>query len=361
MNSNYELRRAHLTEHRQDILAVWDRNGVNQPNSSRHLEWAYENNPFGQGPIFLLVHCPSQRVVGSSGLILRRMKFEDSILVVGRAAGFAVDRDHRTLGPALLLSKAILNDIAGSFVDLVYTLAPKQAIPVCKRLQYLDFGTTICRRRIISVSNMVDRRLPRVPGILRKTISRMADFGIEIATGDALRRSGDATIRRIQDFDERFDDLWHRSACNYAFATERSSEFLRWRFSNNPKPQRFVCDALCDDSGRILGYTVYYVDEIGCAHVIDLFAENQEDALVALLSGLVRRWRLDGVKSATISCFGNDHFISLLGRMGFMSWGAPVPTPYELFVSAGPASSLPAPQVVLDYGFLMVDDFQDHL
>jgi hypothetical protein len=361
MKSQYYVEMAELERDQEEILALWDRNKVNIHDPARLFSWAYKNNPAGRGRIWLLKQASSRTAVGTVGIILRRMKIGESVRIVGRAAGLAVDKAHRSLGPALLLQKAMLNEVGKSDLSLVYTLAPPAASPLFQRLNYSNLGAMDCRRKIVGSSIFVKNCLPGLPGFALKLVSRFLDLGIQAGSRETWSRPGKATMAHIHDFDSRFDDLWSRAALNYSFTTERTSTFLRWRFSANPEPWNYVCDALCTENGGLRGYAIYYIDDHRVAHVIDMFAEDQEDAIFALVVGLARRWRSLGVIYAYLSAIGAERFFNLLNRAGFSKWRAPEPAPYKLFISPSDAMSQHSYPLKLDWGFSMADDFLDNL
>jgi hypothetical protein len=62
-------------------------------------------------------------------------------------------------------------------------------------------------------------------------------------------------IERITRFDDRFDQLWHDFIENRTVITiKRSSDFLNWRYIDNPYREYAVFAAT--DSGRVVGYLV---------------------------------------------------------------------------------------------------------
>lgn len=361
MTTEYQVIKADLARDRQAILKVWERNGVNTPEIEKHFSWAYEHNPFGQGPIFLLRHAPTQQIIGTAGLILRRMKIGDTIRLVGRAGGFAVDVGHRSLGPAILLEKALLNDLAHANIALIYTLAPPHAKAVFKRLRYGNMGTISCVRKLLRTPAHVEDRYRLLPQLARTSLTLLLDQLIRIRSAETLNCSTGRSILRIKEFDQRFDDFWQRAFANHTFTTERSSLFLGWRFNQNPKPKPFVCDALVSPQGSLHGYAISYLDSNQNVHVVDLFCEDRSHAVVELLMGLARRWRKQSVKVAYLSVFGNEEFYSTIGKAGWTREGAPETGYFDLFVSTGLEQCGGVDPQFFPWGFTMADDFHDFL
>ena len=88
MPAEYCVEKADVGRDRAEILAVINKNEV-VTEAPRKIAWLLENNPFGKGSCWLLIHVPSGSVVGIVGLAARRMKVVDSVERVGRAGFFA--------------------------------------------------------------------------------------------------------------------------------------------------------------------------------------------------------------------------------------------------------------------------------
>lgn len=361
MQTQLCVKRADLKRDQEKILALWRRNGVNGPDQARHYSWAYLDNPAGEGCCWLLEHVPSGDIIGSLGFILRRMKVGDSVLLAGRAAGLAVDQSYRTLGPALMLGKAMTADLGQFDLALIYTLAPLQASPLFKRLGYRSLGKIECYRKIVGTSNFVNNKFSFLPKFVRKSLTWFLNNGFRFTSRESWRHLRKAKIISIHEFDKRFTDLWNRAMPFYLLSSERSEAFLRWRFTNSPKPKDFICDALCTDDGTLHGYAIYYFDNSHDIHIVDFFAGDRDETATALLLGLLRRWRRLNPESVLFHTFGGESFFNLIGRFGFSTWRAPVPHPYELFIATAPANGKLSCLGYLDWGFFMADDFHDFL
>lgn len=360
LSNDYYVRKAHLKNDREEILNLWTRNDLNGPDPSKHLIWAYENNPAGLGLLWLLVHMSSQKIIGSAGLIPRRMKVNDSVVLVGRAGGFAVDKGYRSIGPALLLQRTVAKEAANYGISLIYSSVPLKAAIIVKRCGYKNIGAFECRRRLISTSAAIKNRLPLFPRIARRLLSCAIDLCFNFIAKKNWNwwRNKKFKLIRNLEFDNRFDALWDRSSHQYSLTTERTAVFLNWRFSNNPKARGFVCDALISHD-TIHGYVIYRI--VGqVAYIIDLFVEDQDDLINILISALAKALRSEGVSSIIIGSFNCERFFNYFRKVGFWLKN-PTPASYGLFVRpVGELVSLKIP-MQLDWGFQMVDDFNDNL
>lgn len=355
--AQYFVRKADLKYDREEILALWCRNGLHVPDSAvRFFSWAHDTNPVGQGCYWLLVHAPTGHIVGTIGLFLHKMKICDSIELVGRAGGLAVDKEHRSLGPALMLGKAMLNDMAISDLSFIYTLAPPKAFPVFQRLGFKSIGEVDCLRKIISISNFVNNHFTVLPKFARNLLIYLLDIGIQFISKETWVYLKKLKIISIQDLDSRIDELWSCAAPHYSFTTERSSSFLRWRFNCKD----YFYNALCTIDGKLCGYAIYQLDQNYNAYVVDLFAKDQGAMMINLLAGLARYWRSIGVKTVSIHAVGSKHFFNNFKKFGFSKWGLQPPSPsgqYELFISPIKTNHNQLYNIKLEGGFLTVDDF----
>ena len=357
MATQYLVERADLERDRDAIIELWDRNEVNAPDPAAHFDWAYLENPAGPGCLWLLMHESDRRIIGSVGLIPRRMKIAGAVSVVGRAGGLAIDKQHRSLGPALQLQKTMLVECGAAGVSHVYTVAPPQASPVFKRLKFGCLGQMQTRRKLIRSASTVHGRLSFLPGFVCTPLAAILDLvSLNVAGGPGSRTGGEA-LTRLEVFDARFDDLWRRAEPHNALATERSAAFLRWRFSAHPRCDDFFCDALQAGDGSLRGYVVYRIHE-QTAYIIDLFAAAPGNTETALIAALVRRLRSEGVASLTLRSFGSARFFKSLKRMGFW-FHDPSPVEHTLHLAGSGSGGSPAVADDTAWRFLQADDFMN--
>ena len=362
----YFVEKADLERDQAAIKDIWERNGLLNPSEAHsYFTWAFKNSPFGLGRCWLLTHTPSRTVVGTVGLLLRRMKIGESEQLVGRVAGLAIDRAHRSLGPALFLGKAITDELKESNL-LAYTMAPPKASAVFMRLNYDCLGIAESHKKLLSVSDFFETRFPIFPKSANRLLKYIFDFSIWAMARETWNSLGTEKLVRIDQFDDRFDDLWRRAAPYYSFTTPRSSAFLRWRFTSNPRHSGYICDGLFSKDGILRGYSIYYTN-MYTANLVDLITEGHGATMKELLFGLARRWRAEGLRTASIVTVGNERFNRRLRNLGFRNWnglrrlGLGRSTtlgslPGRLFIS--PMTSphgVPIP-VNLDCGFFIADD-----
>jgi hypothetical protein len=105
----YTVEQADLTRDRDLIIDLWSRNlRAHTPEEHKaRFCWHYGENPTKASRLFLARHNPTGRVIGTAGLGVRQMYFESRQVNAGIAVDFAVEPQHRTLQPAILLERAV--------------------------------------------------------------------------------------------------------------------------------------------------------------------------------------------------------------------------------------------------------------
>ena len=307
--AKYSVVRADLGRDREQILALWTRHLSKGGYEERRYEWGNRENPFANGRRWLLL--ADGAVVGTAGMVIRRFKIDDCIVLAGRAGGFGVDREHRFLGPALMLQRAVLDDLGRDGLELIYSSSPADVIGIFTRLGYERVGDLARYVKILDVEPYLRRRMPASAAAW---LAAPLNVGLDVVSRTTWRPCFPIEIRG---FDDRFDDLWTRAAPHYGITTERTSRFLSWRFDKSSHPQAFkTVGVTAPGTDRLVGYAIYQMDHAH-ASVADLFAEDTDTALEMVLASVTRWVGCLGAASITVRCLASGMLSQVLERAGF--------------------------------------------
>ena len=185
------------------------------------------------------------------------MKSAGRLIKGAVAAGWIVDPAHR--GKSLPLLTAFLRQ-KGIDLCLVDSAAPGTAqILTAMKIQRIplpDYGTPCfwaTRPRGFAEAALARRSIPAA-GLLAWPA------GVALQARDILRRSGrgriGSTLRRISEFDDRFDALWERiSTASTRLRAIRTRAVLAWRFRTELAAGR-VAILVAEREGKSAGYAV---------------------------------------------------------------------------------------------------------
>lgn len=289
------------------ILDLWERNL--SPASQDRYCWLYEQGP----AISLLLQSASGTPVGSTGIMLRTFRIFGQTVQGAQAVDLNVDREHRTVGPAASLQRAVIGEVKAGRLGLIYGFPNPQSEAVSRRVGYKILGDL--QRWVKPLS---------LRPLLAKSKWTRGVAGIGSATLDPVwrlvspetwaRRSRGLRVERVNRFDGRFDRLWETAAARFPIVGERTAEYLNWRFAQCPdEPHETL--GVFDEQQQLVAYLVYRRRDRRVFISDFLFAEARH--FDALLMEFLRRMRRDHMEAVEMLYWGSDYVGERFRRFGF--------------------------------------------
>lgn len=127
--------------------------------------------------------------------------------------------------------------------------------------------------------------------------------------------SAEWTIRRVDAFDRRVDDLWREASRSFRAIFVRTADRLNYRFAD-PRAGNYAI-AIAEQGDRILGYIIYSSwQETG--QIADVFVLPERlDVLESLLAYAIGQLRCEGNASAECWRFMYHPYRPVLEKLGF--------------------------------------------
>lgn len=300
----YRVCPSDLVADRDAILGLWHRN-LPEADPTR-FAWLYDRGP----TLGLVLRSDSDEAVGSAGLMRRTLRAFGRDVEAGQAVDLNVDRQHRTIGPALALQRAVIDQAGQAGLPLIYGFPNAQSAAVHRRTGYREIG-----RLGRWVKPLSFRRLALPPWL-----AFAADRLLPFVSPETYRRlPADLRVERIGRFDERFDRLFEAAAARLPIVGHRTAAYLTWRFARRPHSGHHVL-GLLDRSNGLRAYVVWRWHR-GTACVGDFLAAEPAD-LEILLAELLRRLRRRRTVAVVVSYLGHPDVCGVLGRLKF--WPRPL-------------------------------------
>ncbi|MEZ4404356.1 MAG: hypothetical protein R3B06_30325 [Kofleriaceae bacterium] len=297
MAAGYRVEAAAPVAVRRDLERLWAANLTLERHPSDKFAWLYLEAP--RLPAQVLVLRDDQGgAVGTAGIGVRGIQVGAGLVEAGLLADLAVDKSHRSVGPALALVRAGKAAVDDGYA-LGYGFPNRLAEGVFKRAGYRVLGAIERYARPLRHASFVDRLEPAMLTSLpaparawaldvlrRPAVATLAGAAVDAArlatTGPAaLAARRHLRVSTLARPDARFDALWAAARGEFAVVAERTAGFLQWRFP--PSPQRTWRCAIDRATGQLGGYAMVELVD-GVAHVRDLFGHRA--AMLALLDGL---------------------------------------------------------------------------
>ena len=307
---------ATAAEVKEDLVRLMRSNFSWGEQADIWYRWGYEQSPYPSN-VCWLVETETRERVGFTALMPRRMKVGDTVREVGQAANLNVAAEHRNALAAVKLQRAVVSHVDQSKMALAFGITKNAAAVLC-RAGYRDLGGLSRWIKLFRTEHKLARWIPwKWPC---RVVASVVDLGLRLRSSETFRRLP-AGWQVLFDplFDERFDDLWRAASANFSVATERTREYLHWRFGSDPQLQ-YRTLAVQDSDGRLRGSAIFLFpdpeESLPLATIVDLLPADTE-ALEAVLTALCQQLRREGAVGVQTLYFGSPLMVTTLGRFNF--------------------------------------------
>ena len=247
----YEVVDADLTSACEIAVAVWG-GSIGWPDRPVEMyRSCYLSCPVGQAELKFLRHVPSNKVVGTLGVIPRRVLWNEKEIRVGVLSHFCVIAEHRKIKPAKFLLKAVV-DACRTRYDVLYGMpATPQSVAFIGKLARMTYACTVNRRvKVLRHAKYAARFLPR---LLANVAGEIADTALRCR--DLLGGRNVATrFKWVDGVDPRMAQLWAAFPLPGGWNAVRDVEMLRWRLDQLPSIRRRYLLVESAPSGALLAW-----------------------------------------------------------------------------------------------------------
>lgn len=308
----YRVAEGDAVRDRDAVLRIW-RGSLGQEERMRaKYDWFYLGSPFGPPLMQLLWQGQATAPVGVCSAGRRRMLWQGREVKAGVLVDLAVVREHRSLGPALMLQQALMES-GRQVLDLMYGFPNPKAAPVFKRIGYRKLADMQRHARVLRHSRYLRRRMP---ALLAALFGPLVDLAMGLR--DTLRSLSGRMPRAS--WSERamveFDSLWQASPHGLGLLGVRDAAHARWRFDESPLANtRYLL--LHDRQGALLAWFATQEAE-GVLHVRDFWSQDAVAGVaIESIDALVRAARKAGHHALSIEMATSEGRLSGWKARGF--------------------------------------------
>ena len=271
-------------------------------------DWLYRRNPFGTGRAWIAWNESDGQMVGAAAAFPRPIVVDGRPVSGWNLGDFAVHPQHRTLGPAIRLQHALLDEVTRGGA-LAYDHPSASMLAVYRWMKVEPAGSVVRYAKPL----LLDDRL--AGGALGRLASLPASTFVRLA--DTLGRP--KTSASAEPFRGRFgaaaEALARRVGASCRVAGVRSAAYLNWRYLDSPRGGHEVVAVVGSDDG-CEGFAV--VRREGRHAVLrDVVSEPDSPAVHALLRGVVTELRRGGVQTLSAPVLETSPLVPVLRRWGF--------------------------------------------
>lgn len=269
------------------------------PGDADRAEWLYSKNPAGPAEI-LGLRRSGGGWVGMVALVPREA-WVDCIKQSGAyLCDFYVNRLHRTLLPALSLQR-FANERLKQTAPFSYAVPNDRSLLLFRRIGAYREQVRHRWVRPIRTQHFFALREQRLLSMASPVIDATL-FLFDLTTSGlcpALR------TERIEEIDSRFDRLWSRLPKAGRSIGDRSSQYLRWRFQQDPVHRNQVIGLVDKRSGELAAYIIGTVVH-GEFVIRDAASVSPNGISAPMFAHFVLAIRRTGVAAAAIKILESD-------------------------------------------------------
>jgi hypothetical protein len=316
VSSEYAIRKADLEADRGHILSLWSLIKSGAPPDERKLDRFYIGNPAGRGVIYLLWHAPSDSPVGILCAGRRDVLLDGTIRKAAVCGDLFVQREHRGLGPRLMLHRHVMEELLTDF-ELFYGFPNTRAAAMVANERSVITRTLSKLALPLRVTPYMERAVPKpVAGFVGLPGQLLLDLMLK------WRLAGTRLGHRVVVADDAFlDRLWQEVASRGVAGGVRDSRFLRWRL-DVWGAERFRIFGVAQKDGPPAAYVAFEVDADAHVRVVDALATDDESfrAAIALFALALKK---EGARSIALRQITDAQGrLRALKRMGFIETGS---------------------------------------
>lgn len=300
---------------RDDVMTIWHGNLGTGERFGAKYDWFYLSCPWGDPELQLLRHEPTRQYVGAATIGPRRMLWQGREIRAGVLVDLVVNAQHRSLGPALMLQRSVLERAMHSF-DMVYGFPNPRALPVVRRAGYTRLADMERWSRVLRHAPYLERLMPRA---LARPLGALLDAFDRGA--DVFRRlwRGRLAVEWRDRFDSRMQALWERSRPGDGLVSVRDAAALRWRFEQVAFNRARYLLVGAQEGGPIDAWFACQ-REGSTLHVRDFWsADAPRGAPLDAIDALVRAARCEGCRVVSMQYAGPREAFAPWRAAGFVA------------------------------------------
>lgn len=244
------------TPYTSELERFWQEN---LPDTApARLKWMMEGNPAGPATWFLAFDETKGTLAGTISVMPKNLFINGRPTRCGIIGDLMVDKRYRVFGPAVLLPKAVMSNASALGMEYLYTIPNRASAKILERCSFKRQVSYESFVRPVHLTSYLGKYLKLSSGFTR--ILSMIENRFTVFS-NRLRK--DAKGFFIDDhIDESFQQLCDEFARRNSslILGERGSNYLMWRYKNNPQHNFKVLTHRFSAQGEVAGYLVYGIN-----------------------------------------------------------------------------------------------------
>jgi hypothetical protein len=309
----YELRQLVLDEDRSFLVDILEKNLEFSNGAEGVINWNNEKSRY-PAQCMILEHKADngdKEKIGNICTFYRDFNYLGKRLKVGIFGNLVIEEKHRSLQPAMMLTKGNAKKAVDS-LPFLYVFPNEKAIGVFKISGFKVVGDLIRYAYINSYNHFLGEKIPVIGNIAGIAIDLAKNFIFSI--GHSI--TSNEYESRVEDgFPDALHTLFKNSLLSQFICNYRDNEYMNWRYINNPEYSYKILNSYKKADSKLVASCVFDVDE-NVLFIRDLIFENEKSFQVVIKA--LKKWAVNNdIKSISVRFMGSPIIKALLKKNGF--------------------------------------------
>jgi len=291
----------------------WEKKGA---SAKEHWKWKYIDSPL-KPEVYVAVY--GNAVVGLTCEHIINIKIGNSTFPSGYGDDLVIHKDHRGKGIYSRLAK--ITDKLPSWFFSYWMSENPIVMSRGVRLNNIFPHTLIKTFRIKNIDLELKRNNLNKPHIrLGFTLLKYLNAARNLLKTSVRKNQLDFDIIIVNKFDDSTDRFYDAIKENFNFITEKTKDYLNWRYLDPRSGNYSVKKAVKDD--QVLGFIVTELRDMGDhndGYIVELLTlPNREDVAMELLAQACRDFDGKGVNNIRYMVMKNSTYNKIAEKNGFI-------------------------------------------
>jgi len=266
------------------IIKMWNEYLPGTPGE--RFEWM-QDNPAGDAIWYLAIDEKSNELAGTISIMPRNMTINNRNIKVGIVGDFMTGYKYRVFGPAIELQKTVINSMSELGLEFIYSIPNDASIKLAERVGFRNIAKLLYLVKPIKLDHYLCKYINRH---LSKLISPIVEQLLKIISKESYVISK-GVYKEHKSINGSFDIFWERyKDINSGLIGNHDSDYLQWRFKQNPLQKYRILSYEEKASEDISGYIIFCINtnkmEI---HDVVSFNEKITDKLIKKIIEMARK------------------------------------------------------------------------
>jgi hypothetical protein len=276
------------------------------------FDWLYLESPHGKAHVWLAVEQEAGKVIAAAAAFPRQVYMGDSEIAAWVLGDFCLDPQYRSLGPAMELQRACLGVMESNGGKFCYDFPSAGMVAVYKRLGFAVKEKMLRLAKLLRVDRKV-REIVNIP-TAQRAVSAVGNSLLKLSPKKFVSDYSVEFAVHPGPCDEEFSILTSKQRGSLGICSQRSAEYLNWRYLKNPLKSHEIMTARRD--GALIGYVVW-AQTGEDAVVVDLFGEDDTMMVKGLLAAVTVCLTNRGVMTLSVWLNETHPWFRWYSEMGF--------------------------------------------